>query len=63
MEDEIYFLLRCPSYINIRQNYYQNIKSLGKVNLLESEKVVFKSLVSPTNEIAPKVGAKFISGM
>ena len=60
MEDEIHFLLRCPSYESIRQNFYQNIKSVGKVNLLESEKAVFKSLMSPTNEIAPEV-AKFIS--
>ena len=60
MEDEIHFLLRCPRYESIRQNFYQNIKSLGKVNPLESEKAVFKKLMSPTNEIAPKV-AKFIS--
>lgn len=60
MEDEIHFLLRCPRYESIRQNFYQNIKSVGKVNHLESEKAVFKNLMSPTNEIAPKV-AKFIS--
>ena len=60
MEDEIYFLLRCPRYENIRKIFTQNIKSLGNVNSLESEKAVFKKLMSPTNEIAPKV-AKFIS--
>ena len=59
MEDEIHFLLRRPKYESIRQNFYQNIKS-GKVNPLESEKAVFKKLMSPTYEIAPRV-AKFTS--